>query len=121
MNSKNTASSILLIVFCLLAAGSGEQTKEERIAMNCSSSGDIMAFVMSHEFVKKRLKSPSTAEFPSITSSGVFTSYLGDCVHMITGYVDAQNSFGAVIRNEYSVKVRYNGDDDLWYLEELDM
>lgn len=73
-----------------------------------------MAFVMSQKFIRNRLKSPSSASFPSITADGVQTASISDCGFMVRAYVDAQNSFGAQIRTPYSIKLRYNRDSNDW-------
>jgi beta-lactamase regulating signal transducer with metallopeptidase domain len=73
--------------------------------------GDAMsAYSASQEIVKKHLKAPSTAKFPSFdeartsldSATGIWT---------VECYVDSQNSFSAVIRGYYSVKIRISGKD----------
>lgn len=58
------------------------------------------------EFVKDRLKSPSSADFqrPTRTADGVDT-------WTISGTVDADNSFGAAVRMRYVCTVRGAGDE----------
>lgn len=48
------------------------------------------------EVVKKNLKTPSTASFSNVSASGTDGSYT------VTGEVDSQNSFGAMIRNRFT-------------------
>ena len=48
--------------------------------------------------VAAKLKSPSTASFPS----GGEVIRIGDCHFNFRGPVDYQNSFGAIVRNRYS-------------------
>lgn len=110
MNLKQLASFLAFMAFAFLAVGSKEQTAEEK----CTDK--IHAFVMSQEFVKKRLKAPSSAEFPYISSEGVSVIYLGECKHNISAYVDAQNSFGAKIRTRYSAQIQYDKGTDKWWL-----
>jgi|GEM_PF-1122580 len=80
------------------------------------------AVFMSQEFVKKRLKSPSTADFPNPYSKDVNlkTEYAGDCAHRVWGYVDSQNGFGAMIRTTYSVEIKMN-EDESWSLLDITM
>ncbi|MEP3779075.1 MAG: hypothetical protein ABJM82_18825 [Shimia thalassica] len=52
--------------------------------------------------VAEELKSPSTASFPplsKIKATGNQTKTL--CTPTFTGYVDAQNKFGAIVRLDY--------------------
>lgn len=55
--------------------------------------------------VSGMLKAPSTADF-----SGWQRSQNSDGSYTVTGSVDAQNSFGAMIRNQFSCKVRDKKD-----------
>lgn len=71
-------------------------------------SGDAKR-VCVEEFVPKRLKAPSTAEF-----SGVTVASSGE-VYTVTGSVDAQNSFGAMIRSSFTCVVRDAGSQ--WVLQ----
>ena len=81
------------------------------------------AYIHAQEFVKQALKSPSTAEFP-LTAS---TQEVEPNRFISQGYVDAQNGFGAMIRNQFVVTLRYTGSESYealrnsanWKLEEL--
>jgi len=69
------------------------------------------AFVHCMGFVEGQLKSPSSADFSSYGNSNVTQlkqtrrGGKNEIQYLVTGYVDAQNSFGAQIRNNYSCKV----------------
>lgn len=69
------------------------------------------AFVHCKYHVENRLKSPSSADFSSINNSNVTklktTRRGGKNIinYLVTGYVDAQNSFGAQVRNNYECKI----------------
>lgn len=65
------------------------------------------AQVTCETFVKRKLKAPATAEFaPSheLTISGE-----GDGPWKVTGYVDAENSFGAKLRSRYYCEMHFEG------------
>lgn len=82
-------------------------------------NGDaIGACIVAEKFVRERLRSPSTAEFPPGTSQ-CRTSHNGG-VWTVRSYVDAQNAFGAMLRSDYVVVTRYNGNDN-WSLVEIDI
>ncbi len=55
-----------------------------------------------HSIVSSHLKAPSTAKFPWPDEEKVSRS--GD-TWTVSGWVDAQNSFGAMIRSNYVVKI----------------
>lgn len=77
------------------------------------------AYSMTKKFVEDSLRSPSTAEFPSIFSDDVTTSYVGDCTHQITAYVDSQNGFGAMIRTHFLAEVKNDHGTSTWRLKDL--
>jgi len=56
------------------------------------------------EFVEKTLKAPSTADFQNYNKFSA--SGTGEGPFLVTGYVDAQNSFGAKIRTEFTCELR---------------
>lgn len=70
----------------------------------------ISAWVDCSEFVKKNLKSPSTAQFPSSAADGVIIAHIASNDRWsVLGYVDAQNSFGATLRQDFGCQVSYSG------------
>ncbi len=89
-----------------------------------STSGEVdicsMGYQKSKRFVEDALKSPSTADFPMTEYNA---TDLGDSRCLISSYVDAQNSFGATVRTEWTTTVRFNGgskgDTANWTLEEM--
>jgi hypothetical protein len=65
------------------------------------------------EFVRDRLRAPSTAEFSDVSSTG------GENTFTVRGQVDAENAFGAPLRNRFTCEVRYDPDDESWNLVNL--
>lgn len=60
--------------------------------------------------VKKQLKAPATADF-----GGEHAYKVSSTEYRIGGYVDAENSFGAKLRNTWSgVATTKNGGDTWW-------
>lgn len=75
-------------------------------------------WAMAQLFIKDKLKSPSSAKFPTYGDDKVSITYSGD-YYKITGYVDADNSFGAKIRSTFSLVLKR--DDDKFTLKEIDI
>jgi hypothetical protein len=75
------------------------------------------AYRYSREFVERRLKEPSSAKFCDYDESKVVS--LGGDMYRVNSCVDSQNSFGAMIRNNYTCKLRTI--EDKWYLDDLDI
>lgn len=71
---------------------------------------DIKAgvYVLAKNCVKNHLKAPSTAEFTEMWDCGF--SKGDDNIYMMTGYVDSENSFGAMLREQWSIMAEVNGD-----------
>jgi hypothetical protein len=69
----------------------------------------IAAYVMCEQFVKERLKAPATAEFGGYVNSTVTPKGTGHFA--VSGYVDAQNSFGAKLRSRFACDISYAGND----------
>lgn len=57
------------------------------------------------DFVKRLLKSPSTAHFSETSSTGENPAWT------VRGAVDSDNSFGAPIRNTYVCRIHYDGNN----------
>lgn len=112
--------TVLFFVFIVWIVGysyndnpsGGTATRENR-------TSESMAFIQSQDYVKKILKSPSTADFP-LTD---YSHRNNGNVYTITSYVDSQNGFGAMIRSDYTATLRYLGGDDAnsssWELQKL--
>lgn len=68
-------------------------------------------------WVKERLKSPSTADFPSLFLKDIEDFVKKDgTIYTVESYVDAQNSYGATIRSNFNCVVRQSGKN-LWELQ----
>lgn len=68
------------------------------------------ACYMSHQFLDKLLKAPSTAQYESCYDAKV--TQIGNNQFVVNSYVDSQNSFGAMIRTKYSMTLKYLGNDN---------
>lgn len=63
---------------------------------------------MCQQFVKDKLKSPSSAKFSNQVASGAGSSWTS------SGTVESQNSFGAMIQTRYSCTLNYLSSDESW-------
>ncbi|KPM65568.1 hypothetical protein HB13667_11655 [Pseudomonas putida] len=96
---------------------SSPQREIEAQVRDCGNT--TLAFVMSQNFVKQRLKSPASANFPYVNDSGVDVFADGACGYSVSAYVDSQNGFGAMIRSSYQAKISYDRKTKLWSLGDL--
>lgn len=65
-------------------------------------------YVLAKNCVKNHLKAPSTAKFSEMWECA-FQKGEGN-VYMMTGYVDSQNSYGAMLQEQWSIMAEVNGD-----------
>ncbi|MFQ1002627.1 hypothetical protein [Modestobacter sp. SSW1-42] len=112
---EKRAGLIIIGVFVLLVGGCSVAVFDGDDDGSGGGRDDIMAGIMCEDFVKDRLKSPSSADFPS-SSSYVVTGAGNQ--YTVQGYVDAENSFGASLRTDWTCSVRDNGDES-WNLVTL--
>lgn len=106
-NQRRVANVILIVLAVLFWRGCIYESKEEQYVKDVNDK-KIMAVFQSHEFVKKRLKAPSTADFQNIYQAEVKDE--GNNTYRVVSYVDAENSFGAKLRMNYDCKLRYTND-----------
>ena len=76
----------------------------------------VIVYSMAQQFVKERLKAPRTAKFPWAADDYQVTN--NGNRYIVVSWVDAQNTFGTLIRTHYVVDMTYLGNDR-WRLEDL--
>lgn len=92
----------------------------------CSSTppceNDVMAFTMAKQLVENQLRSPSSADFASITDSIITPQMFGgQCGFTVQSHVDAQNGFGGTIRQQFIADVIPDAEGQEWTLVNLAM
>lgn len=73
------------------------------------------AWIFAQDAIKANLKAPSTAKFPWYDESCV--TVLDDGSYIVKSYVDAENSYGAKIRNVFSIRITITGENSYTYSE----
>ncbi|MBI2120390.1 MAG: zinc ribbon domain-containing protein [Parcubacteria group bacterium] len=112
--------SIFVFIFILLffVGVMSPDTPNTTSSQSGSNSPDIInddidVFIQAKNFVKQGLKSPSTAVFPvlcdCVTKNG--------SVYTVSSFVDSQNSFGAMLRSNWTVIMSLEGDK--WVLKRM--
>ncbi len=82
-----------------------EVEKESAESKSNNTPDEYDVWVIAIDEVKSRLKSPSTADFCSQSNATITKS---GKKWTVTGYVDAQNSFGATLRNNFKVVITFS-------------
>jgi len=125
-SARNNLLLLCIIFVCLggvVIIGLSDSNNER------TGASPIRASITCEDIIESRLVAPSTAKFASYYEQQIWTlgknSGAYENAYRVTGYVDAQNSFGALIRTYYTCDISYNGGEwtDLrnWTLLNLDM
>lgn len=67
----------------------------------------IEAYNHAKNFVKDKLKSPSSARFPGTMEKDGHIEYIGDQTYKIKSWVEGPNSFGVFIRKHFSCTIYF--------------
>ncbi len=100
----------LIVIFVLVRLVKGP-------ARDSQTPDEYAVISVAEKFVKNNLKAPSTAEFSPLSETSI--NIFKDNSVWVDGYVDAQNSFGAMIRSKYSVKMIYNPYNKTFTLKDI--
>lgn len=105
----------MLAVAALLQIGQGQSVLGKDAEERRST-----AYYTARDFVRKSLKSPASADFPTFRSrdAGAVRVKGSKNSYQAWGYVDAQNAFGAMLRSEW-VAYLENVNGDRWRLQYL--
>jgi len=110
-----TQDIIAVLITCIIVIAFGflihHETSDPPPKIRTAEDTQTMAAIQCKGFVKAYLKSPATADFPWADYTA---TPLGDGTYSVRSYVDAQNSFGATIRSNYTCVVKYLGGDDAY-------
>lgn len=83
------------------SSSSSSSSSGSSSATNTARHSDDDAFYCATLIVESYLKAPSTAKFCKLSDATV--THLGNGEYMVTGWVDAENSYGAMIRSDFVV------------------
>jgi len=100
---------ILFAIMFIFALFSSPDKEENKISKS-GCDQQMMPTLMMENSVKARLKSPATADFPFWDKKEPRQYKInGDsnCHYIVTGYVDSQNGFGAMIRSNYQGTITF--------------
>lgn len=117
-NFKNGMKTVIIIILCLVVLVSVCEIVKAKKRNNGVATGghsrysyseeiEATTFALAEKAVKGELKAPSTAKFCK-QSECDFES-LGNNQYMMTGWVDAENSFGAMIRSDWLIIAELDG------------
>lgn len=100
---------VFLVVVIIIVVVLGQMDKKTK---GYSEEDRADAWVCAQDVVKKNLKSPSSAKFCLMSEATIHYNGEdgGGSRYTVSGYVDAQNSFGAMIRKNFTVNLTVTKD-----------
>lgn len=100
---------IFLIGFIVICYIIGNNSEKENV--NYCTGKEILAYNYAEDFVKNKLKSPSSAKFPETKDKIKHTTCNYDeCSYTIRSWVESTNSFGAMIKTEFECTIYFKDD-----------
>jgi hypothetical protein len=94
---------IFLTIFILIITGA-PGSKSNTSVQSIQYDKEINSTVFAEKTIKDILKAPSTAKFVDVQAYELSNE---KDVWAVNGYVDSQNSYGAMIRNQWEVQLDY--------------
>lgn len=90
------------------------ESERSEIESNIPITEDEKAtcWALAKDVVKGNIKSPSSAKFPSAYNSDGVTISKSDGKYLVNAYVEAENSFGVLIKNNFVVTMIKSGTGD---------
>jgi hypothetical protein len=99
------------------AAASSTTAEQDTCKSDPDKGYSMLAYNTMARVVKKRLRAPSTAEFPGLWTKKDHVQYRGDGVYEINSWVSAENGFGGKVRTRFNGKIQRDRGD--WSLVSL--
>lgn len=109
-----TTAAVLTLAVAATCAGLLAANDTNTPTKPTQATLDTDATSACEHFVDQRLKSPASARYSSEQVSHTGTTYV------VGGNVDSQNSFGAMIRNQFVCTETLDTGNNTWHLQALD-
>lgn len=112
--SRKTLGCLSIIVLIVLGFSAGLAFSPPTPAV----ADDFDACYMAQKFMRDTLKAPSTATFAPCQAPDSVVTQTKRIWH-VRSWVDAQNGFGAMLRNRFTADLIYYPATDTWTLVDL--
>ena len=96
---------IIFVIIGIFVIGAIFSENDDTQTSQDYSNNEILAYNYAKDFVKEKLKSPSSAIFPSTREKVEHVINLGGGEYKINSWVESQNSFGAMIKTDFSCRI----------------
>ncbi len=123
-NKQKGALAFVVVAFIVMGYAISHSGSNTSSSTSQPKDESLMAYIQAQDYVKRNLKSPSSAKFPVVAPKEGVDSQNSN-VYDIGAYVDSQNSFGAMLRSQWAAQIVYKGGDDAdpknWEITRLDI
>ena len=102
---KILAGLLGLIVLMIIIGSSSHSSSTSSTATTQNGHSNIEVCVEAQHLIGQFLKSPSTAKFPTCNDTTI--TKVSDDKYTVSAYVDSQNSYGAMLRSDWSLTYHY--------------
>lgn len=109
----------LLVKGCEGSSSSGNSSAQKSSNWQTENNSEE-AYYQMKQFVKTRLASPGSADFPSYFTRGDSHVSKNGTTYTVNSYVDSQNGFGAMLRTNFSGQIKQT-DKLTWQLISLEL
>lgn len=72
----------------------------------------LLAYSYSEDYVKEKLKDPSSAEFVESRTKLQHTVHLGNWEYEIKSFVIATNSFGGRVKTNFTCRIKFDKENE---------
>lgn len=107
----------LIFLFIIIKCSCSEDKEDKEDKVEVKKFEKVDALVQAHVHIQTLLKSPASAEFNPLGEEGV--TKVNDTTFVVVGTVDSQNSFGAMLRSNFSCKVIFHPKEDTHNIENV--
>lgn len=109
-NIKLIAGLITICLAVVLLFGIKSYFSQESTNSIDNSTYKQLSYNYAEKYVKNKLKSPSSAKFPSLFERQNHISKISDTEYKINSWFESQNSFGTMIRTRFSCTIKIKND-----------
>lgn len=111
---------ILLMGSCMSMCGGPPAMVDTSVSIESQRSQaeklKLPAYTISKQFIKKQLKSPSSAKFEAFEDNMI--TWINGNEFTCSMNIESKNSFGVLLRSNFWAKIKYTGKDN-WILIDI--
>lgn len=116
---SSSALFVVLVLAIILVCGLIWAIARGRGGEDESDAGARVASRHCQEAALSRLESPASAHFAPLSEQQILRIQGEGEAYRVISYVDAQNTFGATLRRNYSCDLHHDAANNTWILDDF--